>query len=387
MSEHQVIALGIKFHLHHKNSKQSGENHILMNCLSHATSYSVAILRGTHNFIVRSSFHHQAYCPPTCKTNFGYLDVKTIDLDFLLNRFRVQCYSSRRSSTAKTSRSRKLNTEPVMEQDKDEFFVVRKGDVVGVYKSLAECQAQVGSSVCHPPVSVYKGYSLPKDTEEYLVSHGLKNAFYTIRAADLTEGLFGSLTPCPFQEPASEKRSHDMIEETPGSTSILTDPLKKHVKLDHDVETQAAPSDSRSCIIEFDGASKGNPGPAGAAAVLRTNVGSLVNILLSWIRVGIATNNVAEYRALILGLKYALRKGYTNIQVRGDSKLVCMQVSGSWKAKNQNMSNLCTEAKKLKDRFLSFQMTHVLRDLNSEADAQANLAVHLGDGQVTENFE
>ncbi|KAJ0039250.1 hypothetical protein Pint_23061 [Pistacia integerrima] len=332
-----------------------------MNCLSHATSYSAAILRGTRNFIVRSSFHHQAYCPPTCKTNFGYLGVKTIDLDFLLNRFRVQCYSSRRSSTAKTSRSRKLNTEPVMEQDKDEFFVVRKGDVVGVYKSLTECQAQVGSSVCHPPVSVYKGYSLPKDTEEYLVSHGLKNALYTIRAADLTEGLFGSLTPCPFQEPASEKRSHDKIEETPGSTSIVTDPLKKHVKLDHDVETQAAPSDSRSCIIEFDGASKGNPGPAGAAAVLRTNDGSLV--------------------------------------------------LGSWKAKNQNMSDLCTEAKKLKDRFLSFQMTHVLRDrtgiihqisltlvyteclqhiyqdLNSEADAQANLAVHLGDGQVTENFE
>lgn len=46
---------------------------------------------------------------------------------------------------------------------------------------------------------MYKGYSLPKDTEEYLVSHGLKNALYTIRAADLTEGLFGSLAPCPFQ--------------------------------------------------------------------------------------------------------------------------------------------------------------------------------------------
>lgn len=118
-----------------------------MNCLSHATSYSAAILRGTRNFLVRSSFHHQAYYPPKCKTNFGDLGVKTIDLDFLLNRFRVQCYSSRRSSTAKTSRSRKLNTEPVMEQDKDEFFVVRKGDVVGVYKSLTECQAQVGSSV------------------------------------------------------------------------------------------------------------------------------------------------------------------------------------------------------------------------------------------------
>lgn len=51
------------------------------------------------------------------------------------------------SSTAKTSRSRKLTNEPVMEQVKYEFFVVRKGDIVGVYKSLAECQAQAGSSV------------------------------------------------------------------------------------------------------------------------------------------------------------------------------------------------------------------------------------------------
>ncbi|XP_044490967.1 uncharacterized protein LOC123215003 isoform X2 [Mangifera indica] len=288
------------------------------------------------------------------------------------------------SSTAKTPRSRKLNT-PAMEQDKDEFFVVRKGDIVGVYKSLAECQAQAGSSICHPPVSVYKGYSLPKDTEEYLVSHGLKNALYTIRAADLTEGLFGSLAPCPFQEPASKKRSQDMIKETPGSTSVSIDPLEKHVKLDYDVETRAASSDFHSCIIEFDGASKGNPGPAGAAAVLQTNDGSLICKLREG--AGISTNNVAEYRALILGMKYALQKGYTNIQVRGDSKLVCMQVSGSWKARNQNMSDLCAEAKKLKDRFLSFKITHVPRGLNSEADAQANLAVHLGDGEVAEVFE
>lgn len=97
----------------------------------------MAILRGTRNFIVRSStFHHQAYYPPTCKTNFGYLGFKTIDLNFLMNRFRVQCYSSRMSSTAKTSRSRKLTNEPVMEQVKYEFFVVLKGDIVGVYKSF-----------------------------------------------------------------------------------------------------------------------------------------------------------------------------------------------------------------------------------------------------------
>ncbi|KAK0573493.1 hypothetical protein LWI29_008909 [Acer saccharum] len=318
------------------------------------TSYSTAILRRTHIIIARSSLH-QSYTP-SLNTKFGYLGVKTIDSEFLLTRFRVQLYSSR-SSSAKKTRSRKVNTKPEMEQDKNEFFVVRKGDVVGVYKSLAECQAQVGSSICHPPVSVYKGYSLPKDTEEHLISHGLKNALYTIRAADLTEDLFGSLTLCPFQDPASKKRPQDMID----------------------------PEIGHSCFIQFDGASKGNPGPAGAAAVLRTGDGNLICKLREG--VGIATNNVAEYRALILGLKYALEKGYTNINVQGDSKLVCMLVSGSWKAKHPNMSALSMEAKKLKDKFRSFRITHVLRNLNSEADAQANLAVNLADGEIAEVFE
>ncbi|KAL5828963.1 hypothetical protein ACOSQ3_018431 [Xanthoceras sorbifolium] len=176
-------------------SKQSGENHIVMNCLSHMTPYSAAILRRTRYIIARSSLH-QSYTPPS-NTKFGHLGVKTIDLEFLLTRFCVQCYSSR-SSSAKKTRSHKVKAKPEMEQDKNKFFVVRKGDIVGVYKSLAECQAQVGSSVCHP-VSVYKGHSLPKVTEEYLIFHGLKNALYTIRVADLTEDLFGSLMPCPFQ--------------------------------------------------------------------------------------------------------------------------------------------------------------------------------------------
>lgn len=117
-----------------------------MSCLSQVTSYSAAIIRGTRNLIARSSLHPQS-CVPSWKTNFGNLSIKTIDLEYLLTRFRVQCYSSRKSSSAKTSRSRKSETEPVMDREKDEFFVVRKGDVVGVYKTLAECQAQVGSSV------------------------------------------------------------------------------------------------------------------------------------------------------------------------------------------------------------------------------------------------
>ncbi|ESR51709.1 hypothetical protein CICLE_v10031867mg [Citrus x clementina] len=328
-----------------------------MNCLSHVASYSAAILRGTRNFIGRSNLHYQSYYNPL-KINYGHLGNKSVNLEFLVTRFRLQCYSS----SAKKPRSRKLKTEPQMKQGKDEFFVVRKGDLVGVYKSFTECQAQLGSSICHPPVSVYKGNALPKGTEEYLASHGLKNALYTIRAADLTEDLFGSLMPCTLQDPTSKKRPQDTIEPEIGyelgSTSVLADPLRKHVKLDLDAESKAA-SYHRSCVIEFDGASKGNPGPAGAAAVLRTDDGSLICKLREG--VGIATSNVAEYRGLILGLKYALEKGFSNIRVQGDSKLVCMQVAGSWKTKHQGMAKLCGEARRLKDKFLSFQISHVLR--------------------------
>ncbi|PIA62197.1 hypothetical protein AQUCO_00200294v1 [Aquilegia coerulea] len=287
-----------------------------------------------------------------------------------------------------------------MEEEKNAFYVVRKGDVVGVYKNLSDCQAQVGSSVCDPSVSVFKGYSLSKDAEEYLTSRGLKNAIYTINAADAgKEDLFGTLVPCPFQQPPSlkditskpspPKRSQEMFESASNleafGSSLSTDNSRKHAKLENSVMGQANNRKCVSCSLEFDGASKGNPGLSGAGAVLRADDGSVVWRLREG--VGIATNNVAEYRAVLLGLKQALKKGFSHIRVQGDSKLVCMQVQGLWKTKNENMATLCTEVQALKKQFLSFQISHVLRDFNSEADAQANLALNLANGEVAESCD
>ncbi|XP_041025785.1 uncharacterized protein LOC121266121 [Juglans microcarpa x Juglans regia] len=365
-----------------------------MNCLSQVSSYAAAIVRRTGHLVAGSALYGCATV--SWKRDFKYSGIKAINLELVLAKIRVRCYSSPRSGKS-ASRSRKLDSEPVMEQEKDAFFVVRKGDIVGVYKSLTDCQAQVGSSICNPPVSVYKGYSLPKDTEEYLIAHGLKNAVYTIKAADLKEDLFGTLMPCLFQDPASsraETSSKDSskkiskgvlgaeIVEAIDSVFIPTDLKTKYAKLDPSAVIEASSHTCRSCILEFDGASKGNPGLAGAGAVLRADDGSLICRLQEGL--GIATNNVAEYRALILGLRYALKRGFTSIRVKGDSKLICMQVQGLWKARNQNMSDLCEEAKILMSKFLSFEINHVLRDLNSDADAQANLAVGLADGQVQE---
>ncbi|KAL3501232.1 hypothetical protein ACH5RR_035681 [Cinchona calisaya] len=258
-----------------------------------------------------------------------------------------------------------------MKEEKEAFFVARKGDIVGVYKSLTDCQAQVGSSICDPPVSVFKGHAMPKDAEKYLLSCGLKNALYSVKTDDLTEGLFGTLSPCgpsSFQLPSSSRGE---------TSSELVSKKRPHEAL--------WSGSGRSCTLEFDGASKGNPGQAGAGVVLRADDGSLICRLREGL--GIATCNAAEYRAIILGLKYALDKGFTNVRVRGDSKLVCMQIQGLWKVKNQNISILYEEAKRLKDKFTSFQIIHVLRDSNSEADEQANLAVELADGQIQEEID
>ncbi|CAO2186513.1 unnamed protein product [Urochloa humidicola] len=254
------------------------------------------------------------------------------------------------------------------------FYVVRKGDVIGIYKTLGECQAQVSNSVCDPSVTVFKGYSLRKETEEYLAARGLRNALYAIDAADARDELFDDLVPCPFQQPdgaasSTLKRSHE----------IETGPSKKHPKVD---EQEPLPDSHLSCILEFDGASKGNPGKAGAGAVIRRLDGSVIAQLREGL--GIATNNAAEYRALILGLKYAAKKGFKYIRAQGDSKLVCNQVQDLWRARNDNMAGLCKKVKDLKGTFQLFQIRHVLREFNSAADAQANFAVELPVGEVQE---
>jgi ribonuclease HI len=99
---------------------------------------------------------------------------------------------------------------------------------------------------------------------------------------------------------------------------------------------------------------------------------------------GIATNNAAEYRALILGLTYAAKKGFKYIRAQGDSKLVCNQVSDVWRARHDTMADLCKRVKEIKGRFHTFQINHVLREFNTDADAQANLAVELPVGEVQE---
>ncbi|XP_076957961.1 uncharacterized protein LOC143633571 [Bidens hawaiensis] len=189
-----------------------------------------------------------------------------------------------------------------------------------------------------------------------------------------------------FQQPLGSKAPVDMnIKKDVGSTSLSENSQRSIPETESLIEALPVSAHCISCAIEFDGASKGNPGPAGAGVILRAVDGSLVYRLRQGL--GVATNNVAEYRAVILGLRYALDRGFKHARVHGDSKLVCMQVNGLWKTKNQNMAELCNVAKELKEKFQSFQICHIERAYNSEADTQANLGVHLQNGEIQEEVD
>ena len=131
-------------------------------------------------------------------------------------------------------------------------------------------------------------------------------------------------------------------------------------------------------VLEFDGASRGNPGEAGAGALLRRKRDDrIVEELLEYLGRE-RTVNEAEYAALCLGLRKAVELGITKIDVRGDSKLIVNQVDGSFKLKSANLKSMHAEAVALKEKFDEFKISHVKREFNKHADQLANMAVDFG---------
>jgi ribonuclease HI len=122
-----------------------------------------------------------------------------------------------------------------------------------------------------------------------------------------------------------------------------------------------------------DGAARGNPGPAAAGFVLDDAAGR--ERAASGLALGTATNNVAEYRALVEGLKQALALGVQAIRVRMDSELVVRQMTGRYRVKHEGLKPLYREAQELSCRFRSFAIEHVRREQNARADAAANRAL------------
>lgn len=123
-------------------------------------------------------------------------------------------------------------------------------------------------------------------------------------------------------------------------------------------------------VIYSDGASKGNPGDAGIGVVISDTKGSLLREIADYI--GVTTNNVAEYSALIRGLKEAAELGATQVDICTDSELLARQLSGVYKVKAQNLKPLYEQAVALLRAFEHVTISHVVRNLNKRADELAN---------------
>ena len=124
--------------------------------------------------------------------------------------------------------------------------------------------------------------------------------------------------------------------------------------------------------VEFDGASRGNPGPAAAAYVIRDEDGVVKR---EGEVIGEATNNEAEYMALLNGLVEARELGYSVVEAVGDSELVVRQVGGDWRCKADNLKPLYDEVTATAETFDGFEIRHVPRGTNEEADEVANKAL------------
>jgi ribonuclease HI/probable phosphoglycerate mutase len=122
-----------------------------------------------------------------------------------------------------------------------------------------------------------------------------------------------------------------------------------------------------------DGACRGNPGQGGAGAVLLGRNGEVLGTAKKFL--GHCTNNIAEYRALILGLETALERGTSVISIYLDSELLVRQIQGIYRVKNPDLKPLMAEIRDLLDRFDTWKIEHVPRSENALADGLANEAI------------
>ena len=126
-------------------------------------------------------------------------------------------------------------------------------------------------------------------------------------------------------------------------------------------------------VVNVDGGSRGNPGPAAVGVVVQDADGGVLEEVGE--RIGDATNNVAEYRAVLLGIERALALGATELELIGDSELIVRQVRGEYKVKDASLRELHGEVKRALVPLESWAIRHVRREANAEADRLVNEAL------------
>lgn len=126
-------------------------------------------------------------------------------------------------------------------------------------------------------------------------------------------------------------------------------------------------------VVHVDGGARGNPGPAAIGVVAATPDGEEVARVAE--PIGVATNNVAEYRALLLGIRLATELGADEVELIGDSELVVRQIEGRYKVKDAGLKPLYAEAKAALEQLPAWSIRHVKREFNAEADRLVNEAL------------
>ncbi len=132
-------------------------------------------------------------------------------------------------------------------------------------------------------------------------------------------------------------------------------------------------SAAKRVVVHVDGGARGNPGPAAVAAVATAPGGEVMGERRLYI--GEATNNVAEYRAVLLGLQLARELGAADVEVVNDSELVSKQIGGQYKVKHAGLKPLHTDAMRALREFERWQVRSVRRESNERADALVNQAL------------
>ncbi len=132
---------------------------------------------------------------------------------------------------------------------------------------------------------------------------------------------------------------------------------------------------TKKAIIYTDGAADPNPGPAGIGAAIRDEQGNPIGTVSKYI--GRATNNEAEYLAIIEALEKVADLGVKHVQLFSDSQLVVCQVNGEYRVRQPHLRPLYEKVKELQGRFESFEITHIWGETNSEAHNLANAPLRL----------
>ncbi len=160
------------------------------------------------------------------------------------------------------------------------------------------------------------------------------------------------------------------LEETLQRLDLTSDEARRILK---SAAERLPDTAALECEIYVDGASRGNPGESGAGALIKEHGGKTLVRLRR--HLGVMTNNMAEYRALLLGLKEARELGAVSVRVFADSELIVKQIRGDYRVKSDSLKALYAEAANLVACFDSFSITHIPREKNAEADRLANEAI------------